>query len=177
VISKKIDLPLGLLTQGCHNAGVPSQSNRFAMQKKKPKKFQNVSFNNVDEFLEYLPADERKITMFLRQLVFDTLPECEEKLSFNVPFYKLRYTVCFIWPSAIAWGGVQQKGVRFGFAKGHLLQDDLGYLDKGNRKQVYWRDFFNTKDVDLDVLRSFLFEAAAVDERCYRLRKEKLRHR
>ena len=134
---------------------------------------QNLKFRSVDEFLEFLPPQERKIVDELRKLVFDCLPECTEKLSYNVPYYALRYGVCFIWPASVQWKIVTQQSVDLGFCKGHLLTDDLNYLDKGKRKEVYVRTFYSVKDIDADLLRSFIYEAAIVDEQ---LAKSKKRH-
>lgn len=106
---------------------------------------QNVSFRNIDDFLEYLPDNELKIVSFLRRLVFDCMPMATEQLAFNVPYYTVNRNVCFIWPASVLWGKKQTyQGVRFGFTNGNLISDDINYLDKGNRKQVYWKDFFDT---------------------------------
>ncbi len=127
---------------------------------------QNVSFHSLEEFLEYLPQDERSITDKLRNLVLDTLPEIDERLSFNVPYYRLRKDICFIWPGSILWGKLKAyEGVRFGFTYGHLLQDESHYFILGNRKQVTYRDFTSPREIDPELIRSFLFEAAIVDER------------
>ena len=104
-------------------------------------KFQNVNFHSVEEFLEYLPDSERKLTDFLRQIILDCIPECKEKLAYNVPYYYRHSRICFIWPSSIQWGNVKKDGVLFGFAKGHLLNEDFNYLEKDNRKQVYTKTF------------------------------------
>lgn len=56
------------------------------------------------------------------------------------------------------------KGVRIGFAKGYLLSDEMGYLEKGNRKQVYWRDIERLEESDIELLKSYLFETAMLDE-------------
>lgn len=129
------------------------------------RKMQNVSFNNVEEFLQFLPEDELKVVTLLRKLVLHCIPECIEKLSYNVPFYKKHSTVCFIWPSSVTWGdNMKQRGVRFGFSNGYLLTDEIGYLDKGSRKQVYWRDFFSVKEINVNLLKAYIFEAAVIDE-------------
>ena len=129
-------------------------------------KFQNVAFRDIEEFLEYLPDPERQMVELLRGLVFNCIPGVTEKLSYNVPFYKRRRNICFIWPSSVLWGKKKTyEGVRFGFANGHLLQDEFSWLDTGNRKHVYWKDFTDIRDVDLDLLKTFIFEAAALDAR------------
>ncbi|MBA3662996.1 MAG: DUF1801 domain-containing protein [Bacteroidetes bacterium] len=132
----------------------------------KPKyKFQSVSFKTVEEFLEYLPEDELKIVKVLRKLVLDSLPGVTEKLSYNVPFYKVHRGICFIWPSSVKWGkGHSWTGVRFGFQQGNLLSDEINYLDKGERKQVFWKNFSSVKDIDADLLKSYIFEAAIIDQ-------------
>ena len=135
------------------------------MKKNSVKKMQSVSFRNVDEFLEYLPEDELKIVEALRYMIFDCIPEAVEKLSYNVPFYRKNSSICFIWPSSILWGKKQTwQGVRLGFSKGYLMRDEINYLDKGDRKQVYWHDFHSLDDIQVDLLRSYLFEALMVDE-------------
>lgn len=126
---------------------------------------QNVSFRDIDEFLEYLPPEEKKITLFLRQLVFTCIPNVKEKLSYNVPYYKRHKNICFIWPASVLWGTKGGNyGVRFGFTNGYLLSDELSYLEKEGRKQVYWRDFKSIKEIDVDVLKAYLFEAVEIDE-------------
>jgi len=128
-------------------------------------KFQDVKFKTVDEFLDYLPEEELKVVKFLRNLVFECLPEVQEKLSYNVPFYKIHKGLFFIWPSSVKWGKSQSwAGVRFGFQQGYLLHDEINYLDKGERKQVYWRDFNSIKEIDVPLLKSYIFEAAVLDQ-------------
>jgi hypothetical protein len=128
------------------------------------KKMQNVSFDSVEEFLEFLPEDELKIAELLRKIIFSCIPDCIEKLSYNVPFYKRHSGICFIWPSSVNWGGMKQRGVRLGFMKGYLMLDEINYLDKGDRKQVYWRDFYTIKDIDIELLKAYIFEAAFIDQ-------------
>jgi hypothetical protein len=135
---------------------------------------QHVSFNNVEAFLDFLPDDEFKLVEILRKIVFDCIPDATEKLSYNVPYYKRHKNICFIWPSSILWGNKKTyDGVRFGFTNGYRLTDGLNYLDKGDRKQVYWKDFKNVKEINIDLLKSFIFEAAEIDDRQKRSIKKK----
>lgn len=136
-------------------------------------KFQDVNFETVEGLLEFLPADELKVTQFLRQLVFDCIPNVQEKISYNVPFYKVHKTICFIWPASVKWGKKQgYSGVRFGFQNGNLLTDEYSYLDRGNRKQVYYRDFLSIKEIDVELLRAFIFEAALIDQERKNIKKK-----
>lgn len=128
-------------------------------------KFQSVHFGNLDEFLEFLPEDELRIFRFLRNIVLDCLPDCTEKLSYNVPYYRKNRGICFLWPASVTWGKKKTyEGVRLGFNYGYLLNDAINYLNKGNRKQVYWRDFTDTKNIDTGLLKSYLYEAEVLDQ-------------
>ncbi|HYG53445.1 MAG TPA: DUF1801 domain-containing protein [Flavobacteriales bacterium] len=134
---------------------------------------QNVKFNTVDEFLDFLPDDELKITKVLRSLILDTLPNATEYLAYNVPYYKINKSICFIWPASILWGKQKTyEGVRFGFTYGNLLRDESKYLSKQTRKQVYWHDYTRITQDDLDIIKSFLFEAAEIDREMKRPAKK-----
>jgi hypothetical protein len=126
---------------------------------------QNVSFKTVDEFLDFLPEDELKMVNLLRRLIFDYVQGVTEKLSYNVPFYKKHKGIFFIWPASVLWGKNQTyKGVRFGFQQGYLIADEINYLKRDNRKQVYWKDFSSIKEIDIDLLKVYIFEAIRIDE-------------
>ena len=128
-------------------------------------RMQQVQFKNMEEMLAFLPDDERSITVFLDKIVLSCLPGATVKLSYNVPYYKVHKNICFIWPASVLWGTKKTyDGVRLGFTCGYLLQDEINWLDKGTRKQVYWKDFTNIKQIDTGLLRSYIFDAASVDE-------------
>ncbi len=130
-----------------------------------PNRMQKVQFKNMEEMLAFLPDDERNITVLLDKIVLSCLPGATVKLSYNVPYYKVHKNICFIWPASVLWGNKKTyDGVRLGFTCGYLMQDEINWLDKGDRKQVYWKEFANVKQIDADLLRSNIFDAAAVDE-------------
>lgn len=125
---------------------------------------QPTKFKSLGEFLDFLPRDELKIVEHLRSIIFEELPDCKEKLAYNVPFYYRHSRICFVWPSSIPWGGIN-TGVALGFCKGHLLSDEIGYLEKGKRKQVRTKTFTSEKQIERNLLRSYLLEAKEVDDR------------
>ena len=125
---------------------------------------QNVSFKNVEEFLDFLPDKEREIVDYLRENIFECIPDCKEKLSYNVLYYYKHSRICFIWPASVPWGNVKMAGVQLGFCRGNLLHDDIDYLEKGSRKQVYSKTFFEIAEIAVDLLRAYLFDAVEVDE-------------
>ncbi len=124
---------------------------------------QNVDFGNIEEFLAFLPNDELPIVELLRNIIFDCMPECEERLVYNVPYFRRHKNICFIWPGSVTWGNSQRKGVRLGFINGNLMADEINYLDKGDRKFVYWKDFFDMNDIDPDLVKSYIFQAIIID--------------
>lgn len=135
------------------------------MKAKDKKKMQNVSFKNMDEFWDFLPDKEKEIVIFLREIIINTIPDCVEKLSYNVPYYKRHSNICFLWPACITWGKVKQNNlVLLGFTKGYLMRDELNYLEKGNRKQVFTKGFSSIKEIDIAIIKTYLFEAIEIDK-------------
>lgn len=124
---------------------------------------QSTNFRTVEELLDFLPKEEREIVIVLRRLILSSLPQVKEKLSYQVPYYSGKSRICFIWPGSVAWGNSTFQGVQLGFCKGYLLDDEDRYLDRGNRKQVYTKTFRALKDMDTDLLRSYLWEAWEID--------------
>ena len=129
------------------------------------KKMQSVNFKTIDEFLGFLPEEELKLTEILREIILDCIPNCTEKLSYNVPYYSSHKKICFLWPGAVFWGGKRAyEGVRLGFINGNLMHDDINYLEKGGRKQVYYKTFASMEEVDEDILRAYFYDAVLIDE-------------
>ena len=131
-----------------------------------------LRFATVQELLDFLPADERKLTEQLRELIISEAPDLKERLSFNVPFYKQRRDVCFIWPASVLWGRKKTyDGVRFGLTSGALVPGGEPYLQRGARKQVLWRDLGSITAPDERSIRNLLRAALVVDrERAQGLR-------
>ncbi|MFT4524292.1 MAG: hypothetical protein ACI85F_000433 [Bacteroidia bacterium] len=127
-------------------------------------KMQEVNFHDVEEFLEYLPKNERDIVDRLRSLVLECLPNCKEKLAYNVPFYYRNKRICYIWPPSVIWGNSNMEGVEFGFCYGHLLNDELGFLEKGSRKQIFFKKIMTLSDIDEDIMKAYLFMASDADD-------------
>ena len=57
---------------------------------------QKIKFENMEEFLTFLPENEIKIVQTLRKIVLGCFPNPIEKLSYNVPYYYQHSRVCFI---------------------------------------------------------------------------------
>lgn len=50
-------------------------------------KVQQVKFENIQDFLNFLPKHELDIVQRLRSIVLACFPNPIEKLSYNVPYY------------------------------------------------------------------------------------------
>ena len=138
---------------------------------KKANRFQPIAFTNVRDFLAYLPPEELEMVELLRTIVLESIPDCKEKLAYNVPFYYRHSRICFIWPGSVPWGKTKE-GVEMGFCKGHLLSDS-SYLNAGDRKEVYIKTFQNVKEMNVAQLHALLYEAVLIDEELYRTKKKK----
>ena len=128
--------------------------------------FQNgLKFRSLVDFWEYLPDDQRIMTDVLRQIVLEHLPAyCKEKLTYNVPFYYGKRRICLIWPAAVPWGGFK-SGVMLGFCQGNKLKDADRYLTHGTNKQVYYKIFHSTDEMDMNAIVSVLKEAVETDSK------------
>jgi hypothetical protein len=128
-------------------------------------KFQPKKFGSVNEMLNFIPETERELSIFLRTLVLSCIPNCNERLAYNVPYYRVNRDICFIWPASVLWGKKKTyEGVRLGFMQGHLLSDEFGYLERAGRKRVFWRDFESIAGIEASILKTYIFEAVEVDK-------------
>lgn len=125
--------------------------------------FQKIKFNSIEEFMEYLPENELMIVKKLRSIILEILPNPTEKLLYNVPFYLQKTRICFIWPSTVPWGNVKHNGVQLGFPGGYLMRDEINYLERGDRKQVYTKTFMGIENIDEELIRTYVIEALRID--------------
>ena len=139
-------------------------------------KIQPIKFQSIEELLAYLPDEERELVQVLRSLVHSCLPDGREALTYHVPFYYRHSRICYIWPASVPWGGLHQ-GVNFGFCKGVQLTDEIGYLDKENKKEIATRRFTQISDIDADLLKAYLYEAIELDEQMARTKNDQRRQR
>ena len=58
--------------------------------------------------------------------------------------------------------GEKPRKVQLGFTKGYLLSDD-GHLEKGTRKQIFWKTFYSVKEIDIEKISALLYEAVLLD--------------
>ena len=115
------------------------------------------------ELFDVLPETERIIVDVLRQIILENLPPgCKEKISYNVPFFYGNKGICIIWPASIPRGGIKQ-GVLLGFWYGNKLNDADRYLQRGTNKQIFYRIFQSTDEIDESAIVKLINEAVRVD--------------
>ncbi|MEO6330092.1 MAG: DUF1801 domain-containing protein [Ginsengibacter sp.] len=125
----------------------------------------SLKIRSLLQLYEILPEHERIITDVLRQIITETLPAgCNEKISYNVPFFYGNKGICIIWPSAIPRGGIKE-GVLLGFWYGNKLTDADNYLTHGSNKQIFYKIFKSDEDIDEAAIVKLLKEAIDVDEK------------
>ena len=122
-----------------------------------------IKITSLLNLYEALPENERIITDVLRQIITEHLPaNCKEKISFNVPFFYGNKGICIIWPSAIPRGGIK-NGVLLGFWYGNKLNDIDNYLMHGTNKQIFYKIYHSSEDIDETAIVKLLKEAVRVD--------------
>ena len=104
--------------------------------------------------------------LVLRELIKETALELKEKLSYNVPFYFGNKSIMYIWPGSVAWGEYAKPGVQIGFSKAYLMDDYSHFLEKGNRKQVCTKTFYNINQLEhsFETLVVFIRKALNIDQ-------------
>lgn len=128
-------------------------------------KMQNQKFSNIAEFLSGIDEKELKMVELLRDIIRESIPNCQEKLSYNVPFYSRYKTICYIWPGSVLWGKKQSyTGVRLGFYNGYLMSDEENILHKDKRKQIFWAHFEALSEIPTETIRRYVNEAVILDE-------------
>lgn len=118
---------------------------------------------SILQLFEMLPEEERVIVDVLRQIILGNLPAtCNEKISFNVPYFYGRKGICIIWPATIPRGGIKE-GVLLGYWYGNKLNDEDNYLTRGSNKQIFYKVFKKAEEIDEGAIVKLLKEAVKVD--------------
>jgi len=126
-------------------------------------KFQSIQFRTLDDFYEYISGEEKSIVLSLREIILEAIPECREKLAYNVPFFYRKKRLAYIWPASVPWGGLNE-GVSIGFTKGHLMDDPEELLNGKDKKEIRTLHYTRLSEINREQLLFFLFQAEALDQ-------------
>ena len=130
---------------------------------------QGIEFKKVDEFFDNIPEDELEIVLFLRKIILECMPDCKEKLAYNVPFYYRHSRICYIWPATVLWEKIP-KGVAIGFCKGDAFLDETFTIEKFASKLT----FNSVKEIDVPFVKQQINEAILIDEKIVKARRRKI---
>jgi hypothetical protein len=130
---------------------------------------QEINFKSLDQFLDYLPEEELEIVAFLRKLVLECMPDCKERLAYNVPFYYRHSKICYIWPASIPWAKVR-TGVGIGFCKGTSFLDETFETITFSSRSL----FLSINEIDVVALKQQICEAILIDEQIVKLRRRRI---
>ena len=130
---------------------------------------QKLEFKTTEEFLDYLSEGELEIVLFLRKVIFECMPDCKEKLAYNVPFYYRHSRICYIWPASIPWGKVD-KGLAIGFCKSASFLDETFETTKFASKQI----FNSVSEIDIVLLKQQIHEAILIDNQIVKAKRRKI---
>lgn len=120
---------------------------------------QKQQFDNIDQFLDFLPEEEYELTCYLMDLIQTVLPDVRMKLSYNVPYFYGKTRICFVWPASIGWSGFKGNGVKLGFCQGSQILNSEGYLEDKDLKQIRSKIYQSIYEVPEELIKDFLFEA------------------
>ncbi len=126
--------------------------------------------DEVEDYINSLEGEEYAISNYLHQIIINTSPKIKAKLSYGVPYYRINYRLCFIWPSTAPYS-IIKEGVQLGFCKGSLLSNAQRLLDMGNRKEVAIVNLTHTSQINEQFINEILYEAIEIDEMVFRERK------
>lgn len=121
-----------------------------------------AKFKDFESFFESLPPSEQAICYRMRHLIRENFPELKEKFSYGAPFYHLNSRICFLYPASLPYSGIA-SGVSFGLNRGHLLSNEHGLLDIGERKEVAYIRLLQESDIREDLFLEILHEAVLID--------------
>ncbi len=123
-----------------------------------------MKIKSILQLYEILPEEERVIVDVLRQIVSEYLPDyCNEKISYNVPFFYGKRGICIIWPATVPRGGIK-SGVLLGFWYGKDLEDVDQYLTHGTNKQIFYKIYQSVEEIEEGAIIKLLKEAVLLDE-------------
>ncbi|MBK8520708.1 MAG: DUF1801 domain-containing protein [Chitinophagaceae bacterium] len=110
----------------------------------------------VDEYIDNLSETQQAIAKNLRSLLFNLVPEIQEKLSFKIPFYHYFGMFCYI--NAIP------NGIDLGLCRGKDLTGEFPSLELMGRAIVASVSLHSVKDIKEKEVREIIIAAALWNE-------------
>lgn len=115
----------------------------------------------VNTYIEGLPEDRKELCERLRDLILETVPEAEEKLSFGIPFY--HYFGMFMYLNNT------KEGIDFAVCRGKDLLKAFPVLELKNRATIATVTITDKKQIAQYELRQLVSTAAEWNKEAKRL--------
>ena len=109
----------------------------------------------LQEYFDGLSPEHRRISLLVRQAIFEAVPEVEETLKWKVPYY--------MYKGPIGYMSIKTDTVMFGFYWGKHMSDSFEAFEKNELKQVRQFAFRSEEDLRLDFFRAYVFEAIDIN--------------
>ena len=119
---------------------------------------------NVDLYIEGLPDEEKWIAEKLRELIFEIIPNAEERFSFKIPFYHYFGMFCYI-------NRLKAGGVELAFCRGKDLILAFPELHMNGRAMIAGISIRQLHQMDSGLVRSILSAAAEWQEEAFKAGK------
>ncbi len=125
---------------------------------------QDFKYETYVELFDSLEPEEQIIVQTLKEIIETNISDIKCKLSWNIPAFYRNKSICYIWPGSVAWGKQTFSGVQLGFNHANKMNPN-NYLERGNRKQVYWKIFHSIEEIENDygIITELLQEANEID--------------
>ncbi len=115
---------------------------------------------SVDLYIEALPDTKREIAEALRDLIFSTVPNVEERFSYKIPVYHYFGMFCYM--------NEVKQGIDLGFMRGKDLAFAWPQLEVGNRAIAASVIISHKKQITELNIEALLLGAAAWNEEAKR---------
>lgn len=130
-------------------------------------RLKKIRMTAVEFFILEQEGQQRKILEQLHDL-FTSFPEITSKIRYRIPFYYHKSWICYLNPT-------KDGGIELAFTRGNELSNEQGLLESKGRKQVCGITFYQSKDIDEDLLAEIFQEALILDEQVPYASKRKTR--
>lgn len=112
--------------------------------------------DRVEDYILRLPEEKREMYIVLRDFIIETVPGVTNKISYGIPFFYLKKPFCYLHQN-------KNGGIDLSFMAGHRMSNPYGKLEKRDRKLVRTLYYQSINDIDLNILKDTLLEAAEFD--------------
>lgn len=109
--------------------------------------------NLVDIYIDDLPENQKAIVTILRQMLYELVPNIQEKYSFKLPFYHYFGMFCYI--------NKIPNGIDFCFCRGKDLMNEFPQLLIKKRAKIAGVELYSLKDISTKEVKEIILTAAA----------------